>query len=129
MSSPVSLKPPVPGNDINARWKAVAEYIVHHGQKPIDAVRSAGFSEKSAKGIRWRLWNDQRFMEHLARVTWQKVAENASMAPHLMAQLVGSTRSDYVKLEALKDMLDRGGIRPPDKVQVDSNVTISIDLS
>ena len=63
-----------------------------------------------------------------------KVAEigrlGAIPAVHTIVRLATEAKSDYVKLEASKDILDRSGFKAPDRVQhqVGGNLNIKIDL-
>ena len=63
-----------------------------------------------------------------------KVAEigrlGAIPAVQTIVRLATEAKSDYVKLEASKDILDRAGFKAPDKVQhsVGGNLSIKIDL-
>ena len=48
-----------------------------------------------------------------------------------MVNLSGGAKSEYVQLEASKDILDRAGFKPPERTQhlLDGDIKISIDLS
>tara|TARA_R100001377_G_scaffold68305_1_gene43585 strand:- start:527 stop:700 length:174 start_codon:yes stop_codon:yes gene_type:complete len=54
----------------------------------------------------------------------------AIQASHQLVHLVNNAKSDYVRLEASKDVLDRMGLRAPEKVshQVGGELSIKIDL-
>jgi phage terminase small subunit len=47
-----------------------------------------------------------------------------------MVRLATNAKSEYVQMEASKDLLDRGGFKAPDRVQhqVGGNLSIKIDL-
>jgi hypothetical protein len=55
---------------------------------------------------------------------------HAVSALHTVAQLVTSAQSEYVRLEAARDLMDRAGFRPPDRqqLQIDGQLTVSIEL-
>ena len=59
------------------------------------------------------------------------VGLGAIHASRKMVDLSQNARSEYVQLEASKDILDRVGIRAPDKVQhtLDANLSVNIDLT
>jgi len=72
---------------------------------------------------------------HVQQYLLQRVADSLGMHATTAAQklihLSGSARSEYVQLEASKDILDRVGLKSPDK-QVHlhaADVKVSIDLS
>ena len=46
-------------------------------------------------------------------------------------QAAKSARSDYVRLEAAKDLLDRAGFKPPDKqlVKLSGDLSVSFDIA
>lgn len=49
-------------------------------------------------------------------------------AQRTVSTLMRRSKSDYVKLEAAKDVLTRAGLSAPQRVAVSGGVTISIDL-
>ena len=72
---------------------------------------------------------------HVQSYLMQSVANSLSMhatsAVQKLISLSGNARSEYVQLEASKDILDRVGLKSPDK-QVHlhtADVKVSIDLS
>jgi hypothetical protein len=56
---------------------------------------------------------------------------NATVAAAKVLQLASGAKSEYVQLEAAKDILDRAGFKPIDRsqVQVAGDIRVSIDLS
>jgi hypothetical protein len=52
------------------------------------------------------------------------------MAVHKVASLAQKAKSEYVQLEASKDILDRAGFKPIDRaqVQVAGDIRVQIDL-
>jgi hypothetical protein len=48
----------------------------------------------------------------------------------MIVGLIDKAKSDYVKLVAAKDILDRSGMRPPERVnhKIDGDLSIKIDL-
>ena len=45
-------------------------------------------------------------------------------------ELASNAQSEYVRLEAAKDLLNRAGYAPPDRLQtlIDGNLSVTIDL-
>ena len=74
-------------------------------------------------------------LPHVQQYLMQKTAEafstHAAMAVHKVASLAKGAKSEYVQLEASKDILDRAGFKPIDRsqVQVAGDIRVSIDLS
>jgi phage terminase small subunit len=61
----------------------------------------------------------------------ESIGLNATKASHRLLQLSQDAKSEYVQLEASKDILDRAGFKAPDKhqhlVAGDIKVNISLD--
>ena len=56
---------------------------------------------------------------------------NATKASNKMLELSSNAKSEYVQLEASKDILDRAGYKPVEKSMslIQGNINVSIDLS
>ncbi len=71
-------------------------------------------------------------LPHVQAYIFQKVAELVGMsavgAAQSLARLSTGASSEYVQLEASKDILDRSGFKAPDKVSIQHEVAITIDL-
>jgi|TARA_B110000093_G_C12744947_1_gene315987 hypothetical protein len=65
----------------------------------------------------------------------QRIADTLGMgavvASRKMIELSSGARSEYVQLEASRDILDRVGLRSPDRVShsIQGDIKINIDLS
>ena len=74
-------------------------------------------------------------LPHVQSYMMQRVNEqlgmNATVAAARVMNLATGARSEYVQLEASKDILDRAGFKPIDRsqVQVAGAIRVSIDLS
>ena len=70
---------------------------------------------------------------HVQTVLYERVASTLGtmsvQAAHKLSSLLQS-KSDYVALEAAKDLLDRTGHKPPDRKQIEVNerVTFTVEL-
>jgi hypothetical protein len=53
----------------------------------------------------------------------------AMMGYNTVARLSQGAKSEYVQLEAAKDLLDRAGFKAPDVTRVEGDLRINIDLS
>jgi phage terminase small subunit len=71
-------------------------------------------------------------LPHVQAYLFKRVAEgiglSAISAGHVIHRLALSAKSEYVQLEASKDILDRSGFKAPDKVSIQHEVAITIDL-
>jgi uncharacterized protein YaiI (UPF0178 family) len=74
-----------------------------------------------------RLAHVQQYM--MQRVT-EQLGMNATFAAARILKLANGAKSEYVQLEASKDILDRAGFKPIDRsqVQVAGDIRVSIDL-
>jgi len=97
-----------------------------------EAATEAGYAEgesgrvTASKTI--RLPHVQSYM--MQRVN-EQLGMNATVAAARVMNLATGARSEYVQLEASKDILDRAGFKPIDRsqVQVAGDIRVSIDLS
>lgn len=73
-------------------------------------------------------------LPHVQVYMMQCVAEHlgisAGRAAGKLVSLATSARSEYVQLEASRDILDRTGFKPPDRKSsvVEGEITVNIDL-
>ena len=100
-----------------------------------EAAEKAGYSAKGSKEAgrisasrTLRLPKVQTYMQ---QVVAQSLGLGAVSASRKMIELSSGARSEYVQLEASRDILDRVGLRAPDKVShnIQGDIKINIDLS
>jgi len=60
--------------------------------------------------------------------TSQELSIDAARARISIAQMSRDARSEYVRLLASKDILDRTGFKPPEQRQVTGELKVSINL-
>ena len=74
-------------------------------------------------------------LKHVQAYMMQRVAEtlgiNATTAAARLVQLAQGAKSEYVQLEASKDILDRAGFKAPERHMHmhAGDITVSIDLT
>ena len=74
-------------------------------------------------------------LPHVQKYMMERIANTIGMgavvASRRLVELSNDAKSEYVQLEASRDILDRAGIRAPDRVQhhVQGDIKISIDLT
>ena len=68
--------------------------------------------------------------QYLAQRMNEEFGLSATLAVGTVRRLAMSAKSEYVQLEASKDLLDRAGYKPIDRsqVQVAGDIKVSIDL-
>lgn len=97
-------------------------------QAAIEAGYAQGESGRVTATKTLRLPHVQSYM--MQRVT-ETLGLNATFAASKLLNLARGAKSEYVQLEASKDILDRAGFKPVDKSQhlVAGEIKVSIDLS
>ena len=106
------------------------EYVANGGQGTA-AAKAAGYAEKSAHVEANRLLKNPLILQEVYKRTALAVGAAAPRALMTIIKMSTNAKSDYVKLEASRDLLDRAGLRAPDKVdhRIDGELKVSIDLT
>ena len=121
--------------DLTDKQKALVDTIVATGCSIKDAAEKAGYSTNVSKEAgrisasrTLRLPKVQTYMQ---QVIAQSLGLGAVSASKRLIELSSGARSEYVQLEASRDILDRVGMRAPDKVahNIQGDIKINIDLS
>jgi phage terminase small subunit len=122
-------------NELTDKQRALVDTIVATGCSIKDAAEKAGYSTNGSKEAgrisasrTLRLPKVQSYMQQCIAKTLGLGAVSASRK---LIDLSSGARSEYVQLEASRDILDRVGLRAPDKVahNVTGDIKINIDLS
>ena len=79
------------------------------------AALMAGYSEKTAdvKGCQLK----KRYASEIAETTQQMIVDAIPAALAQLKQLVTSAQSESVRLQAVRDLLDRAGLKPIERVE------------
>jgi phage terminase small subunit len=117
---------------LTKKQTCLVDTLVATGCTLREAATEAGYAEgesgrvTASKTI--RLPHVQSYM--MQRVN-EQLGMNATVAAARVMNLATGARSEYVQLEASKDILDRAGFKPIDRsqVQVAGDIRVSIDLS
>jgi phage terminase small subunit len=106
--------------------------IVATGCSVIKAAKIAGYADGESGRVTasktLRLPHVQEYMQRRVR---ESIGLNATIASRKVLDLASRAKSEYVQLEASKDILDRAGYKPVDKAMhlVSGNINVSIDLT
>jgi hypothetical protein len=110
----------------------LVDTLVASGCSVTQAAKEAGY----AKGDSGRVSASRALRQpHVQQYMMQRVSDqlglNATVAVAKVLKLASGARSEYVQLEASKDILDRAGFKPIDRsqVQVAGDIKVAIDLS
>lgn len=117
---------------ITKKQKLLVDTIVANGCSIKKASEIAGYAKGEAGRVTasktLRLPHVQEYMQQMVR---QSIGLNATIASRKVLDLASSAKSEYVQLEASKDILDRAGYKPVEKSMslVQGNISVSIDLT
>ncbi|CAB4187764.1 Terminase small subunit [uncultured Caudovirales phage] len=110
------------------RQRAFAEHYVNTGGKVGIASQRAGYSDRTMGS---KLLRDPKVIKLIQEMMVDAIGVHAASALGTVVKLAKSARSDYVRLEAAKDILDRAGFKPPDKqlVKLSGDLSVSFDIA
>jgi phage terminase small subunit len=116
---------------LTARQMALVDVMVAEGLNTAAAAREAGYAEGKSGYV---TASKTLKLPHVQQYMMQRIAEslgtNAAFAAAKVMRLANGAKSEYVQLEAAKDILDRAGFKPIDRaqVQVAGDIRVHIDL-
>jgi len=117
--------------ELTPKQLVLVDTLVATGCTVKEASEAAGY----AKGESGRVSASKALATpHVQQYMMQKISEqlgmNATVAAAKVLKLATGAKSEYVQLEASKDILDRAGFKPIDRsqVQVAGDIKVSIDL-
>jgi len=117
---------------LTVKQRALVDTLVADGGSIKEAAEKAGYSGGEAGRVTAsRTLRLPHVQVYMLQAVSEAIGISSSTAVSRLIQLSRSARSEYVQLEASKDLLDRSGFKPPDRVQVDQTkeITVKIDLS
>ena len=124
---------PKQGNDrpLTPREERFVHYIGMGLNNVAEAARLAGYSEKSARSIGREVLGRGVVQLSIEKKIRSLQLPRAAKAARIVEQLADTARSEYVKLEAAKDMQDRAGLKAPDRHMHlhAGSLNVHIDLS
>jgi len=110
----------------------LVDTLVASGCSIKEASIKAGYSKKDGGRVQAsRTLRSAKVQKYMMDQCARTLGLGAVVASNRLVHLAGSAKSEYVQLEASRDVLDRVGLRTPDKVQhsVEGQLKINIDLS
>ena len=119
-------------NKLTEKQTALVDTFVTTGKSIKECAEIVGY----AKGDSGRVVASRTLrLPHVQKYMMERIANTIGMgavvASRRLVELSNDAKSEYVQLEASRDILDRAGIRAPDRVQhhVQGDIKISIDLT
>ena len=119
-------------DELTDKQRKLVDTIVATGCSITEAAKSAGYSTGDGGRVTAsRTLRIPKVQNYMMKQIANTVGLGAVHASRKMVDLSMNARSEYVQLEASKDILDRVGIRAPDRVQhtLDANLSVNIDLT
>ena len=111
---------------------ALVDIMVAKGLPPAKAAVEAGYAEgKSGYVSAYKALKTPHVQQYMMQRMNEEFGVSATVAVGTVRRLAENAKSEYVQLEASKDLLDRAGYKPIDRsqVQVAGDIKVSIDLS
>lgn len=116
---------------ITDKQRALVDTLVTEGCSVQKAAEAAGYSTgESARTSGHRALALPHVQQYMQLKMTETFGISATGALATVARLSRTAKSEYVQLEASKDLLDRAGYKPIDRsqVQVAGDIKVSIDL-
>ena len=116
---------------LTEKQDAFCDEYVANGGRGTAAAKAAGYAEKSAHVEANRLLKNPLILQEVYKRTALAVGAAAPRALMTIIEMSTNAKSDYVKLEASRDLLDRAGLRAPEKVdhRIDGELKVTIALT
>jgi phage terminase small subunit len=105
----------------------VSEYLANGG-KQTEAAETAGYAKDSAATRAYHLLRLPIVQQAIVKETLTAIGLSAVPALATVIRLSSVAKSDYVKLEAARDLLDRAGYGPPERAAEGSDQNINVSL-
>jgi|TARA_R110002126_G_scaffold61948_3_gene159954 phage terminase small subunit len=110
---------------------ALVDTLVARGCTIKQAAESAGYADgESGRVTASKALKLAHVQQYMMRRMNEEFGLSATLAAGTVRRLAMGAKSEYVQLEASKDLLDRAGYKPIDRsqVQVAGDIRVSIDL-
>ena len=116
---------------ISSKAKLLVDTLVASGCTITEASKLAGYKGNSARVSASRMLRKPEVQAYMMQEINRSLGLNSAKASAKLVALSQGAKSEYVQLEASKDILDRAGFKAPEKHQhlVGGDFSINIDLS
>jgi phage terminase small subunit len=116
---------------LTTKQTALVDTIVANGCTIAKAAELAGYSAgESGRVTATKTMKLPHVQQYLMQRMNEEFGLSATLAAGTVRRLAMGAKSEYVQLEASKDLLDRAGYKPIDRsqVQVAGDIKVQIDL-
>ena len=119
-----------PSGKLTAKQNQFIDAYVANGGNGSAAARDAGYAESSAHVEANRALKNPLIVHEIFRRTALAIGAALPKALNTVVRLSESAKSEYVQLEASRDLLDRAGMKAPEKIdhRLDGEFRVTIDL-
>lgn len=114
--------------DLSTKQMDFVAHYVANGGKGTAAAKQAGYAPASAHVEAHRLLKSDKVIKAIYELSVLSLGAHLPAALAKVAQLSAGAKSEYVQLEASKDLLDRAGMTAPKQVRVSSDVSVTFDF-
>ena len=116
--------------ELTTRQQSFIDNLLSNGGSATQCAIKAGYSKKSAKVEASRLLKHDKVLKALQNQAIKTLGYITIQALDTVSNLSSNANSEYVRLEASKDILDRAGIRTEDNSSqsLGSAIQVNIDL-
>ena len=117
---------------ITEKQKKLVDTLVAKGCSVKQASEEAGYAQgESGRVSASKALKTPHVQQYMMQQIADSIRINATIASNKLLRLASGAKSEYVQLEASKDILDRAGFKAPDKVMHShvGNINVKIDLS
>ena len=117
---------------ITEKQKKLVDTLVAKGCSIKQASEEAGYAKgESGRVTASKALKPPHVQQYMMQTISDSMSLNATKALNKIVALSSNAKSEYVSLEASKDILDRAGFKAPDKVMHShvGNIDVKIDLS
>ena len=121
----------IDSKDISPKAKLLVDTLVATGCTITKASKIAGYKGNSVRVSASKMLRTPKVQQYMNQEIQRTLGLSATKASSTLLKLCTDAKSEYVQLEASKDILDRAGFKAPDKHQhmVKGDFSINIDLS
>jgi len=116
---------------ISGKAKSLVDTLVATGCTITEASKLAGYKGNSSRVSASRMLRKPEVQAYMMQEINRSLGLNSAKASAKLVALSQGAKSEYVQLEASRDILDRAGFKAPEKHQhlVGGDFKINIDLS
>lgn len=105
-----------PDTGLTAKQEALVEYLVANGGTIKEAAQAAGYADgETGRVSASKALAKPHVQSYMHERMRQELGVKATLAAHQVARLAVNAKSEYVQLEASKDIMDRAGLKAPEK--------------